>query len=610
MVTPRRSGSQPGDNQRDRQARKPDYAMHTPPRKTRSSTSHGRASDSSPATGPPQRGPLPARRRSTKHWLIVGGVLACCALVLAIAAWDVFRSSGSLESDRIAVNSSRRRDRATPAPRDDRRPRAGVVTSGAEDAALVDDDGQTLWESPTAGEPLDLSYLPAGVQIVVALRPAALLEHPEGEKVRAALGPAGERAIRSINEATRVSLGDIEHLLCGSRAATDGTWQTTLVVRLREAGASKRVAESLAGSAKQEHGGQGYLVSGGRAYYLPEVADDKLLVVAPTDAISEIIELAGSPPPLRRDVERLLAHTDADRHVTLLVAPSFLFGEGRSMFSGPMARLRGPLFWFLGDELSAAAVSLHWDDNFFAELIATPTLDTPPQRAAMILARRAEQIPDRLEDYVVGLNAHLFGRRVIARFPGMVRKLATYLRSGFESDHATLRVYLPAVAGHNLLMGAELALMELPGTGRTAAEARSPADDPGGTAAFVEERLKRVTSLAFTRDTLEAALEQLSQDIGVEIVIVGTDLQADGITKNQSFGIDIRDKPAGEILVEILRLANPDKTATGPSDPRQKLVYVIASAAAGERERILVTTRAAAAERGDELPPVFATDEE
>jgi hypothetical protein len=65
------------------------------------------------------------------------------------------------------------------------------------------------------------------------------------------------------------------------------------------------------------------------------------------------------------------------------------------------------------------------------------------------------------------------------------------------------------------------------------------------------------------------------------------------------------EKPAEDVLVEILRLANPDKSATGPDDPRQKLVYVIAPAADGRQERIIVTTRSRAAERGDDLPAVF-----
>ena len=188
----------------------------------------------------------------------------------------------------------------------------------------------------------------------------------------------------------------------------------------------------------------------------------------------------------------------------------------------------------------------------------------------------------------------------------MVRKLSAYTRSGFEPDHAVLRCYLPVVAGHNLLMAAELTLAEPPGGGDASRGRRLDTghSNGGDESASLHERLSKVTSLRFAKDTLEAALEQLSQDIGVPIVIRGPDLQAEGITKNQSFGIDISNKPAEEILVQILRLANPDKAATGPDDPRQKLVYIIEQTP-DKTEQIVVTTRTRAKDRHNELPAAF-----
>jgi hypothetical protein len=150
-------------------------------------------------------------------------------------------------------------------------------------------------------------------------------------------------------------------------------------------------------------------------------------------------------------------------------------------------------------------------------------------------------------------------------------------------------------------MGAELTLGESQGGAKSSA---GPAADVA-TAKSIQERLQKRTSLRFTKDTLEAALKMLADDIGVEIIIRGPDLQLDGITKNQSFGIDLPDKPAGEILVQILRLANPDKTATGPADPKQKLVYVVQTKPGTDSETIFVTTRAAAQKRRDAIPAIF-----
>ena len=100
------------------------------------------------------------------------------------------------------------------------------------------------------------------------------------------------------------------------------------------------------------------------------------------------------------------------------------------------------------------------------------------------------------------------------------------------------------------------------------------------------------------------AVKYLSDEIGVPIVILGGDLQLEGITKNQSFGLDASNTPAEQVLLQILTRANPDKTATGPADPKQKLVYVIRPGDDG-RDTICVTTRSAAAKRGEALPPVF-----
>jgi hypothetical protein len=568
----------------------------------------------------------PAKKRPRLGVLIVFGSVACFGLLLLIV--------GLSKPRRDAPPSG------TPMPADDVSKRAAPAASSSvkslskksDDAPsptpLIDDDGKTLWASPTDGPPLDLGFVSPGAQIILALRPQTILRGVEGNKVLDALGPTGDRAVAMLEETAKISFDQMERLVVGWQLASEGKWQATIVVSA-SADDVRDAISKLSAAAESAHGDHKYRVVDDWAYYLPPDANGKLLVVAPPNAMTDIIDLAGEPPPLRRDVERLLEHTDADRDVTIVVTPNSLFSDGGGLFEGGMTRLKEPLFWFLGDELSAAALSLHWDENFFIELVATPTLDTPPERAARILAERVTVIPDKVEAYVVGLQPQPYGRMVIARFPAMIRKLSAYTRSGFDSEHVVLNAYLPAVAGHNLLMAAELTLAEaqsgvgtvadldkLPSTGSgpelvegspgeatTASDANSLSDKGAG-AVSVAEKLRRRTTLRFGRDTLDAALRQLSQDIGVSIVIRGPDLQADGITKNQSFGIDVVDKPAEEVLVQIVRLANPDKTASGPNDVKQKLVYVIHKNDAGG-EQIIITTRAAATARGDQLPDMF-----
>jgi hypothetical protein len=470
-----------------------------------------------------------------------------------------------------------------------------------ETPAIVDDDGKSLWVSPTDGKPLDLAYLAPGAQIILALRPAEILKQGEGSKIRASLGPPGQQAIEAIERVTTMPLAGMEQLLVGCQISSSGEWSVTYVVHAARPISRESLVAKLPNIKGKDHDGKKYALANGVAYYLPSGTAEKVLIVAPEDTVSDVIDLAGQTPPLRRDIERLIAHTDENRQVTILFAPNSLFAEGQNLFTGETSRLRDPLFWFLGDELSGATLSLNWDANFFLELAANPTLDTPPEKASRIFAKRVTDIPTKLEAYLASLAPQEYSQTVIARFPEMVRRLAKYTRTGLDSNCFLLRCYLPASAGHNLLLAAELTLAVPPGRAASAPAATVAESDASSS---VRDRLAKVTSLKFAKDTLESALDQLSQDIGAPIVIRGPDLQADGITKNQSFGIDLSNKPAEEILVEILHLANPDKTSPGTHDSRQKLVYVIQKKP-DKTEQIVVTTRAKAKERHDELPAAF-----
>jgi hypothetical protein len=545
--------------------------------------------------------------------LILGGVLACISIVLVAAAWALLTGpketppstqSPPVESKPEPPKPAVVAEKKSPPPKTKKPAKAEKPAKATAAAKVAAADTKPLWESPTDGRPLNLGYLSPGAQIIAVLRPAALLAHPEAEKIRAALGPAGQQGIESIEKATIAHLTAMDQLIIGGQVTSAGKWLLTYVVHTKKTIPREALVAKLTGATEKTEEGQTYWLANDHAYYLPKTSDGKVLVIAPPDGMADIIDLAGNPPPLRRDIERLLDHTDAERQVTIIVAPNSLFSEGQSLFAGELERLRGPLFWFLGDELSGAALSMNWGDDFFLELIATPKLETTPEKASRIFTKRCSEIPDKLQQYTSTLNAQAYGREIVSRFPTMVRKLSAYTRSGFEPDHAVLRCYLPVVAGHNLLMAAELTLAEPPGSATQVAAGGTP---PAATnLASLHERMSKVTSLRFAKDTLEAALEQLSQDIGVPIVIRGPDLQADGITKNQSFGIDVSDKPAEAILVQILRLANPDKEATGPGDRRQKLVYIIEQGP-DKTEQIVVTTRARAKERRNELPAAFRT---
>lgn len=502
------------------------------------------------------------RRGKYANLLIVGGVLAAMAAVLAFAARDAWRA-GDVGPAVVA------KPQAAAEARAERKP-AQIAES-----SVIDDDGESLWVSPTDGRPLDLAYLPPGVEIILALRPRAILSTGEAAKIVAALGPDGEAVIGTVEKSVGVPLHEVERLLVGWQVDRDGNYIPTFVVT---------TAEPTEAPAKS---------------FQPKSKNGNVTVVAPSSALVDIQELSGGAPPLSRDLERLLAHTDAERSVTL-IAPRSLLRDENSAFVGKLGPLRSALEDALGPDTAAFALSLDSRDNFFAEVLAVPTLESSPAKLSDQIAQHVQAWPEDVERTTLRLQTSPYGRRVVARLPEMVRRLAAYTRHGYDRDVAILRCYLPVIAGHNLLMAAELALAEGQGRGKTVA-ANQPTAEPAE-AKSIAERLQRKTTLRFGREELEAALLMLAEDVGVPITIRGQDLQLDGITRNQLFAIDLADRPAGEILVEILRRANPDKTVTGPADPRQKLVYVVGASG------IIITTRSQAAARGEELPAAFRAE--
>ena len=528
------------------------------------------------------------RRRSSKNGFFVG--IAALAALAGVVTLAVVLSSAGSQSVKPADRIEKNQVAIEPVPDDQPTQGEQPVPTVRTDVAFaeIDDDGQTLWASPTAGEPLSLNYLPSGAQVFLALRPAELLGNAEGARMLEALGPFGRFAKEHLQSVLGRDLSDIEQLTLAIHPDGSGLPQTAYVMRLRDSPDEATLLTAWGRPAAVEHRAKKFFENARFAYYLPSDEAGRTVAIAQPAAMREILELEG-PPLVRREIETLWRKTDAVRHFTLLFAPSYLFVDGKDLLAGDLEKLRDPLSRFLGESLQAVLISANLGDELFIELRALPMTDKNPQEVAAGLRQRLEQIGEQVEQHVASLDAHPYGRMVVNRFPRMVQLLSDFTRSGTEQRQAVLRCYLPLNAAHNLLLGAELTLRERPAAARstTIGEPAPKQDDAIGA-------LRKKISLSFPRDTLERCLEILGKEIDQEIVILGPDLQLEGITKNQSFGLEEHDQPAGEILRKVLKLANADG----------KLVYIIRPRD-GRREAIIITTRSAAAKRGDPLPQEF-----
>lgn len=548
------------------------------------------------------------RRRSLWPWIATAAGLSAIGTAAYVLLGNRGTPPPAERSLATAASAAALREPGDAAPNASATNTALAPPNSSGREQIVDDpQGELLWASPTAGPRIDLTYMPLGAQCLVHLRPAELAAHPEGERVLAALGPWGAAAVARLQSLAGAELTEIDAVLAAVMVAPGERLDAVLRLTLKQSPTAEQLAERLQGAETREHVGRTYRVLNERAYAIVEVTDlaapsakvQRQLLIAPAGVMEELLAAGGESPALVRDVDALIPHADRVRAATVVVAPKFLEASGSELLVADAAPLREALAWFTGSDVAAVALSAHWDDNFFVEVRAVPTLNVSPHRLAVKLRERLAAAPEAIEEVILATPWHPYGRRVLARFPGMLRTAARYARSGADDRQAVVRCYLPAVAGHNLAMGAEL-LLTLPRSDMADSSPSIPARP-----ATLEERLATRTSLSFTKDTLQRAIELLAEDTGIEIVIQGADLQLEGITKNQSFGIDLRNQPASVILVAILQRANPDRTAADAADPRQKLVYLVQPGQNGAAGRIIVTTRAAAAKRGDRLADPF-----
>ena len=483
-----------------------------------------------------------------------------------------------------------------------------------EGVLLVEDDGETLWQSPTDGDTMDLTWTPPGAQLFISIRMADLLAADGGVQVLDAMGPEVAAAISGFDTVTGVSLDQIDRLILSwvVDEQEQGT-APTIVVHLKEA-LDRGARSGLLGDPDSEKTENGLVFTVGEYKALiPE--QPGILVFGVTESIEAILEWGGKPPLLRRTMAQLQKQSDADRHINVLMAPSFLFTtlfrDGNRFYFGEPVKVREPLQWLLGEGLEAILLSVHFDEVFYLEARMSAGLTLDKRDLITQMRDRMNEIPNKIESYMVDINPSKHWRALSFRFPGMIRFLHAQTRIQVEGQTPILNIAMPLEAAPNILLASELSLASEPG-------AVSVAQNPTNTAApqTLEDVLKSPMSVDIPQQDLNLAIADIEMDVknsnrGLPfefvIKIDGNDLMDEGITRNQAIrDFVMENKPLEEILTGIVMKANPVTTVQSPTEKDQKLVWLITDdpIKAGNKI-ILLTTRKAAESKQYTLPSVF-----
>ncbi len=584
-----------------------------------------------------QRARVAARKRQQNRWQMPGAVAGgLLSVMLCLGAWALWAGSNALpvvenrsESalDKLATQTSE------PLPGESF---GGMQTATIEDASSIDltqvawvqtlvEDGQArLWESPTTGHRIDFDWLPSDAEILFHLRGRALLEQPGGECLLNSPGPDFAKLRAKFEQLAGIDIGQAETLTLAMVPDENHGYRPFFQISVSGKTPGQLVTAWGQPDEVQMPGGRKLFAGDQVAWCFVDSDSDGESDQTADDAGADIAPVRfvmGTPRMVQQvlqdegvvlfsaALDRMARKTDRDRHFSMVTLASALVNERAAQMWGQWsARLLPPLRLALPDEVRAFSISLHIDNGDYIEF----NIDHSADIATGDLAEKLQQVIDKTVTKVDRFSQSLakieYWQKLQGRFGAMLGQLSHAVRWDVEFDQIIGNAWLPPHAAQNLLAGAEL----------TATFAESvQADNQKQLPQTLEELLavNRSLNVANPPD-LNVLLSEIQEEVADDypglpfpfrIKLMGGDLQKEGITQNQRPGpLAMDDRPLSAILTRIMTGANSDKSISGPDDPKCKLVWVVAKDPDDRANMaVLITTRAAAAEKGYSLPGVF-----
>jgi serine/threonine protein kinase len=560
------------------------------------------------------------RKKKSKAPLVLGGM--CVAVLLLIISLLVPGSPEEKTADKEKERPPMPKV-IPPVTNQTKTDKAKPDLKKTEDVAgynLVDDD-RLLYVPPYAADTAkaSLGFLPPGPAIVVSLRLSSILESSIGGELIDALSPELSSLIAVIAERAKVPAESIERCGLALHPGKEGWPEVSLAVQLKTPVPASELIEKWQVAASRT--ADGVTIYAGDslesdAYYFQGSGKDPIsrFAIGSIAKISEVAETEGGGIPLPRSSQTLWnASSDQADIVALFLSPNFLFADGREMLTNSVPELIDPLKEVLQPDVSAMMLAVDFGaEQMFVETRLAASGGTSEAALVRSLRERIAQWPDWADDFIVNTVPDSSWRLLANRLRPMIGFVAERVRFGVSDGMAIANTYLPAQAVPQVTLAAVLAL-------NTPAGATASGGSPKATKPLtVEEMLNRKMSVSFDQESLEFAIDNIKQAFSKDlpsdskmpkIRILGGDLQLMGITQNQQ----VRDFkqaniPLRQVLTDLVRRANPDKTATGSKDEKQALIWVVVDDAENPGiKEILVTTRQSAANKYD-LPPEFVLE--
>ena len=455
-----------------------------------------------------------------------------------------------------------------------------------EQAFVATRDDSLPWMPPAEPTRLRFRYLPPGSQLIFAARPAEFMKSKDGQLILKAGGDELSQVIVMLERLIKSPLSEIETLQVSWQADENGMPLVAMWAHRIKADSLDGDVSAISDSTTPAEVIEGWL----RRYPHGETGGD--VVVATPVLMDDLITTSAAESELPRSMRPLRPILDGSRHLTLLGSPHYFVHDGRSLLPATVMPLLEPIEQALGDECPAAAVSIHLDHQTYFELDAVSPAIGSARSLERQLGKDLRNVSGKIEAVISSRDLDIYGRVLVIRLPELLRLWQQNMRIGAEGrDLVVANSYLPEMAAHNIVLAGSLLLDQIRENPAVSSVGEAPSMN---TQESVVSRLQKPVTLAFDSDSLETAVEMLSEATGVTIEIAGKDLELQGITKNQSFGLSERDRSGQDVLLTILQ-----KSEGKPG----QLVYVFRND--GEYKKVVITTKVSAQQRGEQIPDVF-----
>ena len=272
-----------------------------------------------------------------------------------------------------------------------------------------------------------------------------------------------------------------------------------------------------------------------------------------------------------------------------------------------------PLKRFMQPDINACLFTLYFntDETVFLETRYAPSGGISEPALMRKVSDSIESLPEWANQFILDTTQDPSWKLLAIRMPQMMQYLSSKTRVGISDNAVVANTYLPQAAFPQLAFAGLLAM-------NTSTTGVAIEITPEAEMLTIDQMLDRKMSVSFDQESLEFALEAISNAFQEGLpagnqmptaVIVGGDLELMGITQNQQVrDFSKTDEALRDVLTALVVQANPDKSATGPDDPKQSLIWVVIDSEEGGKE-IRITTRQAAERESYQVPPEFVGGE-